>query len=87
MELNRAIDGYCERLEPGLWAEPFNAVSNLAFVIAAAVMWQRCRGEGMAGVLCVSLFVIGVMSGLFHTHAVVWTAMADSLSILIFVLI
>jgi hypothetical protein len=25
------IDAYCERLGPGLWAEPLNALTNLAF--------------------------------------------------------
>ena len=87
MELNRAIDGYCERLGPGLWAEPWNAVTNLAFIVAALIMWRRCGGSGLAGLLCAALFLIGLMSGLFHTHAVVWTAAADSLSILVFILI
>ncbi|MEX0337871.1 MAG: hypothetical protein AB3N11_02415 [Arenibacterium sp.] len=87
MELNRAIDGYCERLGPGLWAEPWNAVTNLAFILAALIMWQRTGGKGLAGALCAALFTIGVMSGLFHTHAVVWTAAADTLSILVFILI
>lgn len=32
--MNDYIDIYCERLEPGLWAEPLNAVSNLAFIVA-----------------------------------------------------
>ena len=29
------VDGYCERVAPGLWGEPLNAVTNLAFVLAA----------------------------------------------------
>jgi hypothetical protein len=29
------IDLYCERVSPSFWAEPVNAVSNLAFLIAA----------------------------------------------------
>jgi hypothetical protein len=31
------IDAYCERLGPGLWAEPLNAVTNLAFIVAAVI--------------------------------------------------
>lgn len=32
------IDIYCERIEPGLWAEPLNAITNLAFIIAAFLL-------------------------------------------------
>ena len=39
----RPVDDYCERLGPGLWAEPLNLVTNLAFLIAA-ILWRRCRG-------------------------------------------
>ena len=81
------IDAYCERLGPRLWAEPMNAVTNFAFLIAAAVMWRRSGGRGLAGLMCLSLAVIGVSSGLWHTLARGWAGAADGLSILIFVLI
>jgi hypothetical protein len=87
MDLGRAIDGYCERIGPGLWDEPVNAVTNLAFILAAAVMWRRSGDVPLARLLCVLLALIGAASGAFHTHAVVWTAAADSLSILVFVLV
>ncbi|MFK7753677.1 MAG: ceramidase domain-containing protein [Sedimentitalea sp.] len=87
MNLTRYVDGYCERVEPGLWAEPLNAVTNLAFLLAAVVMWRRTGGAGLAGVLCVLLGLIGLASGAFHTMAVVWTAAADSISIVVFVLV
>ena len=89
MDWTRAIDSYCERLGPGLSAEPLNALSNLAFLIAAYVMWQRVRGQQMpvAEALCAVLALIGLMSALFHSYAVVWTAIADSVSILIYVLL
>jgi hypothetical protein len=35
------IDAYCERLGPGLWAEPLNAVTNLAFIVAAVICALR----------------------------------------------
>ncbi len=81
------IDAYCERLGPGLWAEPWNAVTNLAFVIAALVVWQRGRGVLPVQVLAVVLFAIGVGSGLWHTLAVPWTGAADVLPIVVFVLV
>lgn len=85
MTLTDAVDLYCERLAPGFWAEPVNAATNLAFVLAAGVMWRRTAGVGR--VLSVVLGLIGVASGAFHIHAVGWTGAADSLAILVFVLI
>lgn len=87
MELTRAIDGYCERLDPGYWAEPINAVTNAAFLIAAWFMWRRSAGVPLARALVVILFAIGVGSFLFHTHAQVWAAIADVLPILMFILV
>lgn len=87
MELTRAIDGYCERLDPSYWAEPINAVTNAAFLIAAWFMWRRSAGVPLARALVVILFAIGVGSFLFHTHAQVWAAIADVVPILMFILV
>ncbi|CUH45745.1 ceramidase domain-containing protein [Ruegeria atlantica] len=89
MDWFQEIDGYCERLSPAYWAEPINAVTNAAFLIATFVMWRRVRGQGMplAMVLVVILAAIGVGSYLFHTHAQVWAAMADVLPILLYILV
>lgn len=86
MELTRSLDIYCERMGPGYWAEPLNAVSNVAFLIAAFVMWRRVAGRGMplATALCVVLAAIGVGSYLWHTHAQVWAVMIDSGAIAVF---
>ncbi|GGE44033.1 ceramidase domain-containing protein [Actibacterium pelagium] len=81
------IDAYCERLGPGLWAEPINAVTNLAFMVAAVLVWRQARQAPLGAALCVTLFLIGVGSGLFHTLATAWSATADVIPILIFVLI
>ena len=86
MDWTAQVDGYCERLGPGLAAEPWNAVTNLAFILAALVMWRRCRGLPTGQVLSAILFLIGVGSGLFHTLATRWAGLADVLPILAFVL-
>jgi hypothetical protein len=88
-DLMRSIDGYCERTDPSYWSEPVNAATNLAFLIAALVMWRRLSGEPLplARALCVVLGLIGVGSYLFHTQAVVWTAIADTTPIAVFVLL
>ncbi|EKE43936.1 hypothetical protein OCGS_1917 [Oceaniovalibus guishaninsula JLT2003] len=78
------IDAYCERLGPGYWAEPVNALTNLAFIVVALWLWRRA--EGAERVLCLLLLAIGVGSWLFHTHATPWAAAADTLPILAFIL-
>ena len=74
MDWTRAIDGYCERTDPSFWAEPVIAVTNVAFLIAAWIMWRRVRGQGLplAVWMVVILAAIGVGSYLFHTYAQVW---------------
>ncbi|MEO0999573.1 MAG: hypothetical protein AAFW69_03040 [Pseudomonadota bacterium] len=89
------IDIYCERLGPGFWAEPLNAISNIAFLIGAAValrLWIRERaaaGRGDAGTLALILILtaIGIGSFLFHTFATAWSATADVVPILIYILV
>lgn len=87
MELTRYIDGYCERTGFTYWAEPVNAATNAAFLIAAVIMWQRTAGLPLARALCVVLGAIGVGSYLFHTHAQVWSAIADTTPIAAFILL
>ena len=87
MELTRAIDGYCERLDAGYWAEPVNAATNAAFLLAALLMWRRGAGVPLARLLSGILAVIGMGSYLFHTHAQVWAAIVDVLPILAFILV
>ncbi|MBY6090792.1 ceramidase domain-containing protein [Maritimibacter alkaliphilus] len=90
MDWTRAVDAYCERTGPDYWSEPVNALTNLAFLLSAAVMWRRCAGLATGRitgrVLCAILFVIGIGSWLFHTHAQAWAGMADTLPILVFIL-
>lgn len=81
------IDAYCERTSAAYWAEPVNAVTNLAFLLAAWVMWRRTEGLPLARALCGVLAAIGVGSWLFHTHANRLTAALDVAPILGFILI
>jgi hypothetical protein len=88
--LMRRIDGYCERVSEAFWAEPLNAVTNIAFLIAgvAAIMIARRadRLDGPVLFLAINAIVVGIGSFLFHTYATVWAAMADTGPILIFIL-
>jgi hypothetical protein len=86
--MNEYIDIYCERLGPGLWAEPLNALSNLAFFIAVYCAFQLARGRNILGpqscLLLLLLTSIGIGSSLFHTFATRWAGLADVLPILLF---
>lgn len=90
MNWTRAIDAYCERTHAGLFAEPLNAWSNVAFVLAAWLVWRAGdglpRGRGAVRLLAGLLVGIGAGSFAFHTWAVVLTAMLDVLFIALFVL-
>lgn len=89
MDWTQAVDAYCERDGAGLWAEPVNAVTNLAFLIAALIMWRRLRGADLplARALVVFLALIGLGSLAFHTVAQTWAGLADVLPILGFALL
>ncbi len=88
MDWTAPVDSYCERLDPAFWAEPVNAVTNAAFLIAALVMALRLRGSGLplAWALVGLVAATGVGSFLFHTYAQPWAGMADTLPILLFIL-
>jgi 4-amino-4-deoxy-L-arabinose transferase-like glycosyltransferase len=89
MALNDPLDLYCERLHAGLWAEPVNAISNLAFFFAAAgayLLWKReGKGDRFILLLIGLAVLVGVGSSLFHTFATRWGLLADSIPIAIFV--
>ena len=87
-ELTTYIDAYCERLAPGIFAEPVNAMTNFAFMLTAALVLarQETRRYQISVALCVLLFAIGVGSLLFHTFANQLTAIADVTPIAAFVL-
>ena len=84
MDWTERLDGYCERLDASFWAEPVNAATNAAFVLAALWMWNRT--EGIGRLLCVILAAIGIGSFLFHTYATAWAALADVAPIALFIL-
>jgi hypothetical protein len=90
VDWTRQLDGYCERVSAAFWAEPVNALTNLAFIVAAIVGWRVLarQGDRDLGVLWLVLLVVavGVGSFLFHTVATVWAAFADVLPITLFIL-
>jgi hypothetical protein len=92
MSWSDKIFAYCERAgDPAFWAEPFNALSNVAFLLAAVVAALQLartdgRGRPMEWLLVLLVFVIGVGSFLFHTYATRWASVADTAPIGIFMI-
>jgi hypothetical protein len=86
--MNDYLDLYCERIMPGLWAEPLNAVSNVAFLIAAWAIWQltlrHLKTPTGIWVLITLAASIGIGSALFHTFATGWANLLDVIPILLF---
>ncbi|HEU5118519.1 MAG TPA: ceramidase domain-containing protein, partial [Isosphaeraceae bacterium] len=82
------IDLYCERCGPGLLAEPLNALSNLAFFLAALAAWslgKRLHALEPGIKLLIGLAVcVGMGSTLFHTFATPWAQVLDIVPILLF---
>src|SRR3546814_2691097 len=87
------IDLYCERVGPGLWAEPLNLVTNLAFILAGVLLVVALRraepavrrDPAIIG-LAVLVLVVGIGSGLFHSFATRWAALAAVIPIALFIL-
>lgn len=87
------IAPYCERTGPGMWAEPLNALTNLAFLVAAILVLVRYLRDPRLHpsnswdllLLIACLFAIALGSGLWHTLATRWAAFADVLPIGVFI--
>lgn len=83
------IDQYCERTAQGLLNEPLNAITNLAFIIAAVVVIKLAakRQETITtsvGILLFFLVCIAFGSGAFHTFANRWSEIADVAAIALY---
>lgn len=89
MNWSQPVDLYCERTDPAFWAEPVNAISNAAFLIAAIVayvQWRRAGGRDLPVALLIALTaVIGVGSFIFHTVATRGAALFDTVPIALFI--
>jgi len=86
------VSCYCERaLNPDFWAEPINAMSNLAFLFAALFAYTDLRargpGHGTPAILGLVFLLIAVGTGsfLFHTFATQWARLADVTPIALFI--
>jgi hypothetical protein len=85
------VDLYCERTDPSFWAEPVNALTNGAFLIAAMAAWVVWRRLGSrqrdwpALTLIVIAALVGIGSFVFHTFATRGAALFDTIPIAVFI--
>lgn len=86
-----AFTHYCERTGDGFWAEPLNALTNLAFILAAVAITRLLLRNSpthpvwdlwLLGLLMVA---VGIGSFLWHTLATPWSEWADVIPILLFI--
>jgi membrane-associated HD superfamily phosphohydrolase len=91
MNLLEQVDIYCERTDATLFGEPLNAISNVAFFIAAFCAFKLYKKEAqrdtMLLVLICLMFCVAIGSSLFHVFANQLTQLADTIPIIGFVLL
>lgn len=92
MNWGARVFNYCERgADPSFWAEPINAVTNLAFLVVALIAFLRLRAkrpyerEVDYYVMVALIALIGIGSFLFHTFAARWAGIADVAPIVLFI--
>jgi hypothetical protein len=82
------IGYYCGRFGPGLWGEPLNSLSNLAFVLGAVIAFRVWRSRQNPDPWQLLLFAlaaaIGFGSFAFHSHPTPTTLIIDLVPIQIF---
>jgi hypothetical protein len=88
MDWQAPIDAYCERLAPGFFGEPLNALSNLSFF--AAALWaakaaRAARADWPVWLLIALVALIGTGSFLFHLFANRWSVLTDIIPITLFI--
>ena len=82
------FDEYCERVGFSLLAEPINAISNLAFIVAAWAAWRLAKRTGThptgVKVLIALAGSTAIGSMLWHTLANTWSLYLDVIPIALF---
>ncbi len=92
MDLFAPLDLYCERTDAQFLSEPLNLISNLAFILAGALLLKQLKTAGpspiatSARILSWQVIVVGIGSALFHSFANGWSKICDVIPIGLFIL-
>lgn len=85
------FDEYCERVGFALLAEPINALSNLAFIVAAYAAWSLAKRTGTLTTGVKALITLSgataIGSMLWHTLANTWSLWLDVVPIVLFIVV
>jgi len=91
--MNDYLDKYCERIAPGLWQEPLNFISNLAFFLVAFIIIRNFlfsrhttfKSQWDIWLLVTLCVFIAIGSGLWHLFATRKFLWFDRIPILVFI--
>ncbi len=78
-------DNYCERVGTGLFAEPLNLITGLAFVVLGGWLLQRPRQPGLSRVMALTCLATGFTTVLQHLHPSRAMALIDIVPTFLFV--
>lgn len=88
--LCNAVDHYCERVGPEWYAEPINALTNVAFLLAAAGasylldQVKDAEPRRQLALLTYLMALVGLGSLLFHTIGTRWAEWGDVIPITLY---
>jgi len=83
------VINYCERTDASFWSEPINALSNIAFLIAAYLAYTAYQRAAVKNrpimILIIMTGIVGIGSFIFHTFATKLAMLFDVIPIVAFV--
>jgi hypothetical protein len=89
MNWGAPVIDYCERQSTAFWAEPVNALTNAAFLVAAGAAFLLWRRKGYADYPALALIAVTVSVGMgsfvFHTVATSGAVLLDVIPIAVFI--
>lgn len=89
MNWRESVIDYCERQSADFWAEPVNALTNGAFLVAAGaafLLWRRAGARDYPALALILVTAgVGVGSFVFHTVATKGAMLLDVVPIAIFI--
>lgn len=84
------LTDYCERVGSGLFAEPLNVLTNIAYLLTAFLIWRILRKSNVEHrahflVMIAAITAVGIGSAIFHVFHTEATILFDAVPIWIFI--
>lgn len=88
-ELLESVDLVCERTHDGVWAEPFNAISSLAYIAVPIIVWfianEHVKQDRSFAGLLVLMSLVGVASFSDHTLSIYLAHVFNEAATIVFI--